>query len=404
MTRSHTLSLALFFFLFFLAAGFSVPGVHAVPAPVAAPSAAAQPAPLPQPPELAAKSWILIDAHTGQTLAERNADQQLPPASLTKLMTSYLLAEEMSRGKFDEQTPVPISVKAWRMGGSKMFIQEGSQVTAGDLLRGIIIQSGNDATIAMAEHVAGSEEAFAQLMNQHAERLGMAGSHFENASGWPADGHLTTARDVATLLRAMILDHPEHYRLYSEKYFEYNGIRQPNRNLLLWRDPSVDGGKTGHTEAAGYCLAASAVRDDMRLISVIMGTTSEETRAAETQKLLGYGFRFYETAKLYDAGEVLQTDTRVWFGRDDRVDLVAQETVYLTVPRGTRESLKATLVVDSLIRAPLDTTTVVGLLKVENGGEPLISVPVVPDREVAEAGFFARLWDRVLLFFKGLFS
>ena len=400
MTRSHTLSLALFFSLFFLAAGISVPSVHAV----AAPSAAAQPAPLPQPPELAAKSWILIDAHTGQTLAEHNADQQLPPASLTKLMTSYLLAEEMSRGKFDEQTPVSISVKAWRMGGSKMFIQEGSQVTAGDLLRGIVIQSGNDATTAMAEHVAGSEEAFAQLMNQQAERLGMAHSHFENASGWPADGHLTTARDVATLLRAMILDHPEHYRLYSEKYFEYNGIRQPNRNLLLWRDPSVDGGKTGHTEAAGYCLAASAVRDDMRLISVVMGTTSEETRAAETQKLLGYGFRFYETAKLYDAGEVLQTDTRVWFGRDDRVDLVAQDTVYLTVPRGTRESLKATLVVDSLIRAPLDTTTVVGLLKVENGGEPLISVPVVPDREVAEAGFFARLWDRVVLFFKGLFS
>jgi len=369
------------------------------PAPVAA-----QPAPLPSPPQLAAKSWILIDAHTGQVLVEHNADERLPPASLTKLMTSYLIAEEIAKGKFTEQTLVPISVKAWRMGGSKMFVREGSQVAVGDLLQGIIVQSGNDATVAMAEYIAGSEEAFAQLMNQHAERLGMTATHFENASGWPAEGHLTTARDLALLFRAMIRDHPEHYRLYSEKHFEYNGIRQPNRNLLLWRDPSVDGGKTGHTEAAGYCLVASALRDDMRLVSVVMGTASEQARAAETQKLFGYGFRFFETAKLYQVGEVLQADARVWFGDRDRVNLVAPETVYLTLPRGTRDNLKATLVVDEVIRAPLTRTTAVGTLKVERDGNALISVPIVPDQEVAQAGWFARLWDHLVLFFKQLFS
>ena len=365
---------------------------------------ATQPPPAPSPPELAAKSWILIDAHTGQVLVEHNADERLPPASLTKLMTSFLIAEEIAKGKFDEHTLVPISVKAWRMGGSKMFVSEGSQVAVGDLLQGIIVQSGNDATVAMAEYIAGSEEAFAQLMNQHAERLGMTGTHFENASGWPAEAHLTTARDLALLFRAMIRDHPEHYRLYSEKHFEYNGIRQPNRNLLLWRDPSVDGGKTGHTEAAGYCLVASALRDDMRLISVVMGTASEQARAAETQKLFGYGFRFFETAKLYQAGEVLQADARVWFGDRDRVNLVAPETIYLTLPRGTRDNLKATLVVDEVIRAPLTKTTAVGTLKVERDGNALISVPIVPDQEIAEAGFFARLWDHLVLFFKSLFS
>ncbi len=372
-------------------------------APEPAPPAA-QPAPVPSAPQLAARSWILIDAHTGQVLVEHNADERLPPASLTKLMTSYLVAEEIAKGKFDERTLVPISVKAWRMGGSKMFVREGAQVAVGDLLQGIIVQSGNDATVAMAEYIAGSEEAFAQLMNQHAERLGMTGTHFENASGWPAEGHLTTARDMALLFRAMIRDHPEHYRLYSEKYFEYNGIRQPNRNLLLWRDPSVDGGKTGHTEAAGYCLVASALRDDMRLVSVVMGAASEQARAAETQKLFGYGFRFFETARLYQAGEVLQADARVWFGDRDRVNLVAPETVYLTLPRGTRDHLKATLVVDEVIRAPLTKATAVGALKVERNGEALISVPIVPDREVAQAGFFARLWDHLLLFFKSLFS
>ncbi len=362
------------------------------------------PAPVPSAPELAASSWVLMDARTGQLLAEHNADEQLPPASLTKLMTSYLIAEEIASGKFDEQTEVPISVNAWRMGGSKMFVREGTRVPVGDLLRGIIVQSGNDATVAMAEYIAGSEGAFAELMNQRAASLGMAGTHFKNSSGWPADGHMTTARDMAILLRAMIHNYPEHYRLYSEKYFEYNGIRQPNRNLLLWRDGSVDGGKTGHTEAAGYCLVASAQRDGMRLVSVVMGTASEQVRAAETQKLLGYGFRFYETAKLYEAGEVLRADARVWFGTEDRVDLVAPEALYLTLPRGVRDNLTAKLQIDDVIRAPLASDTEVGTLLVEHNGERILESPIVADREVARAGFFARLWDSLVLFLKGLFS
>ncbi|MAS41215.1 MAG: serine-type D-Ala-D-Ala carboxypeptidase [Porticoccaceae bacterium] len=395
MTRSPVIGL----FLLALSVCIALPAMAQIPAP-----GGDGPAPVPSAPELAARAWVLMDARTGQILVEHNADEQLPPASLTKLMTSYLIAEEIARGKFDEQAEVPVSVKAWRMGGSKMFVREGTRVPVGDLLRGIIVQSGNDATVAMAEYVAGSEEAFAQLMNQRAEQLGMHGTHFENASGWPAEGHLTTARDMAILLGAMIRDYPDHYRIYSEKYFEYNGIRQPNRNLLLWRDSSVDGGKTGHTEAAGYCLVASAQRDDMRLVSVVMGAASEQARAAETQKLLGYGFRFFETAKLYEAGEVLRPDARVWFGDVDRVNLVVPQALYLTLPRGTRENLKATLLIDDVIRAPLAGDTEVGTLQVEHDGERLLSAPIVADRQVDRAGFFSRLWDRLILFVKNLFS
>jgi D-alanyl-D-alanine carboxypeptidase (penicillin-binding protein 5/6) len=395
MTRSPVIGL----FLLVLSICIALPAAAQIPAP-----GGDGQAPIPSAPELAAKAWVLMEARTGQILVEHNADEQLPPASLTKLMTSYLIAEELARGKFDEQTEVPISVKAWRMGGSKMFVREGTRVPAGDLLRGIIVQSGNDATVAMAEYLAGSEEAFAQLMNQRAEQLGMHGTHFENASGWPAEGHLTTARDMAILLGAMIRNYPDHYRIYSEKYFEYNGIRQPNRNLLLWRDSSVDGGKTGHTEAAGYCLVASALRDDMRLVSVVMGTASEQARAAETQRLLGWGFRFFETAKLYEAGEVLRADARVWFGDVDRVNLVVPEALYLTLPRGSRENLKATLLVDDVIRAPLAADTEVGTLQIEHDGERLLSAPIVADREVDRAGFFSRLWDRLILLIKNLFS
>lgn len=238
---------------------------------------------IPAPPEISAKSWILIDANTGKILVEENADLQLPPASLTKMMTSYVVAGEIDNGKISDKDNVLISVNAWKMGGSKMFVREGTEVPIMQLLRGIIVQSGNDATVALAEHVAGSESAFADVMNQRASLLGMTNSHFVNATGWPAEGHLTTARDLSLLGQALIADYPEHYKLYSEKYFEFNGIRQPNRNRLLWRDKSVDGMKTGHTEAAGYCLVASAERNGMRLISVVMGANSEETRAQESQ-------------------------------------------------------------------------------------------------------------------------
>ena len=359
---------------------------------------------IPAPPQIAAKSWILIDAQTGKILVEQNADEPLPPASLTKMMTSYVVAGEVKSGKIAKDDKAPISVTAWRMGGSKMFVREGTEVSVGDLLRGVIIQSGNDATVALAEHVAGSESAFADVMNQQATLLGMTNSYFVNATGWPAEGHLTTARDLSLLARALIRDYPEHYRLYAEKYFEYNGIKQPNRNRLLWRDNSVDGIKTGHTEEAGYCLVTSAERNGMRLISVVMGTESEEARARESQKLLSYGFRYYETSKLYNAGDVIQSGNRVWFGERDNFDLVVGRDVFLTYPRGARDQLKAEVHIDEIIRAPLMATDDVGQLTIAYRDEQLLDMPLRVAQPVAEAGFFARIWDHLLLLIKGLFG
>jgi D-alanyl-D-alanine carboxypeptidase (penicillin-binding protein 5/6) len=359
---------------------------------------------IPAPPEISAKSWILIDANTGKILVEENADQQLPPASLTKMMTSYVVAGEIDSGKISKDDNVPISVNAWKMGGSKMFVREGTKVPIMELLRGIIIQSGNDATVALAEHVAGSESAFADVMNQRAALLGMSNSNFLNSTGWPAEGHLTTARDLSLLAQALIADHPEHYKLYSEKYFEFNGIKQPNRNRLLWRDKSVDGIKTGHTEAAGYCLVASSERNGMRLISVVMGANSEEARAQESQKLLSYGFRYYETAQLYSAGDVIQAANRVWFGKEDMVDLVVDSDIFLTYPRGARELLEAKIHVDSIIKAPLTSIGELGKLTVAYQGEQLLDVSLRAGHPIAEAGLFARLWDHMMLFIKGLFG
>ncbi len=359
---------------------------------------------IPAPPELSASAWILVDANTGKVLVEHNADQQLPPASLTKMMTSYIVASELHNGKIKEQDMVPISVTAWKMGGSKMYVREGTQVPLIDLLRGVVIQSGNDASVALAEYLAGGEGAFADVMNQQAKLLGMKNSTFHNATGWPSDGHLTTARDLSLLARALIQDYPEHYGIYAEKYFEYNNIKQPNRNRLLWRDSSVDGLKTGHTEEAGYCLVASAVRNGMRLISVVMGTSGEEARARESQKLLAFGFRYYETGKVYSKGDVLQENTRVWYGVEDTVNLVSPEDVYLTIPRGSKDQLEANILVDETIEAPLLDSQPLGRLTVSFEGEQLLDTPLVADRSVEEAGIFSRMWDAITLFFKSLFS
>ncbi|TNE83667.1 MAG: D-alanyl-D-alanine carboxypeptidase [Gammaproteobacteria bacterium] len=359
---------------------------------------------IPAPPELAASAWILVDANTGKVLVENNSDQQLPPASLTKMMTSYIVAAELHNGKVKEQDMVPISVTAWQMGGSKMFVREGTQVPLIDLLRGVVIQSGNDASVALAEFLAGSEGAFADVMNQQAQLLGMKNTRFENATGWPADGHLTTARDLSLLARALIQDYPEHYDIYAEKYFEYNGIKQPNRNRLLWRDSSVDGLKTGHTEEAGFCLVSSAVRNGMRLIAVVMGTSSEEARARESQKLLAFGFRYYETGKVYSKGDVLQENARVWYGVDDTVNLVVPEDVYLTIPRGTKDQLEAKVLVNEAIEAPIADSQPLGRLTINYEGEQMLDAPLVADHPVEEAGFFSRIWDAIALFFAGLFS
>ena len=353
---------------------------------------------IPASPQLAAKSWILIDANTGRVLVEENADLPLPPASLTKMMSSYVVAGEMASGKYTNANKVPISVTAWKMGGSKMFVREGTEVPLGELLKGIIIQSGNDATVAVAEYLAGSESAFADVMNQQAVLLGMTNSYFVNATGRPAEGHVTTARDLSLLAQALINEHPNHYALYSEKYYEYNGIKQPNRNRLLWRDKSVDGMKTGHTEEAGYCLVASAERNGMRLISVVMGARSEEARAQESQKLLAYGFRYYETAKVFSAGDVLQADNRVWFGKQDSVDLVLAEDVFLTFPRGAIKQLVSNIHVDATLEAPLTSQQELGRLVVTYKDEVLADKKLVADQPIAEAGFFSRLWDRMMQF------
>lgn len=367
------------------------------------PTLAPQPTIIPSPPQLAATGYLLIDADTGHVIVEHNADERLPPASLTKMMSSYIVSQEIERGRVGEQDMVNISVKAWRMGGSKMFIREGTQVSVHDLLLGVIVQSGNDATVALAEHISGSEDAFVDVMNQKAALMGMTQTHFENSTGWPAEGHLTTARDLAILAKAVINDHPDHYALYKEKYFVWNDIRQPNRNLLLFRDDTVDGLKTGHTDEAGFCLVASAKRGDMRLISVVMGTRSEEARAAESQKLLTYGFRYFETRSLYKAGDIIN-NTRVWGGEENSVNYGVAQDIKLTLPRGKQDDLQADLVINSVIKAPLEVGQAIGTLTITLEDQVLSEVPVVALEPVERAGFFARIIDSIKLFFRNLFS
>ncbi len=363
----------------------------------------AAPAIIPAPPQLAAEGYLLIDAATGTSLVEFNVDQRLPPASLTKIMTSYVAAKEIERGTISLDDEVVVSIKAWRMEGSRMFIQEGTKIRLEDILRGIIVQSGNDASVALAEHVAGSEDAFADIMNQHAQQLGMTDTHFVNATGLPDENHYTTANDLARLTVALINQFPEHYKIYAEKYFSYSDIRQPNRNKLLMRDSSVDGVKTGHTEAAGYCLVVSAVRGGMRLISVVMGASSEEGRTAESQKLLTYGFRYFETARLYHADEAL-SQIRVWGGQHGSVKLGLTADVVMTIPKGVRGELQAETQIQNEIHAPIEKGDELGSLTISVPDKEDISVPLTALNGVQEAGFFARTWDSILLFFVRLFG
>jgi serine-type D-Ala-D-Ala carboxypeptidase (penicillin-binding protein 5/6) len=366
--------------------------------------AVANQAPLiPSPPQIAASSYIMMDAESGAVIVEHNAHEALPPASLTKMMTAYVLDYEIAKGNVGLNDQVPVSVNAWQTGGSKMFVREGTTVRLEELLRGIIIQSGNDASVAVAEYLAGSEDAFASIMSQHAARLGMKNSRFMNATGLPHPEHYSSAYDLALLAKAIISQFPEQYAIYSEKYYTYNKIRQPNRNLLLWRDKSVDGLKTGHTKEAGYCLVASAVRNSMRLITVVMGTRSEEARARETLKLLNYGFRYYETHKLYQAGQRL-LDTQVWTGVQDHVSLGLVDPIILTIPRGQKNALEASVDVEQVIRAPFHAGDAFGELKITLNDTLLASQPVVALTAVEEAGFFKRIWHEIILFFKGLFA
>lgn len=358
---------------------------------------------IPSPPQITGTSHILMDPASGRIIMESNSDERLPPASLTKMMTAYIVERELDEGRLTMDEIVPVSVKAWRTGGSRMFIQEGSQVSVGDLLKGVIIQSGNDASVALAEHVAGSEDAFADVMNQQAKLLGMENTRFETATGLPHENQYSTARDLALLAAAIINDYPENYPLYAEKHFTYNNIRQPNRNSLLWRDPNVDGLKTGHTEEAGYCLVASAKRGDTRMIAVVMGADSSEARAREIQKMLNYGFRYYETARLFESGESL-VESRVWGGEKDQLDLGLASDMVLTIPRGARDSLDPVVEVDSVVKAPVEAGDELGTVTVSFDGEVLAERPLVAIEPVPEGGLFKRLLDAIKLFFHNLFN
>jgi D-alanyl-D-alanine carboxypeptidase (penicillin-binding protein 5/6) len=354
---------------------------------------------MPAPPEVAGTGHLLADMHSGHVISEYNANARLEPASITKIMTAYLVFRELEHGGLKPTDQVVVSEKAWRTPGSRMFIEVGTRVSVEDLLRGMIIQSGNDASVALAEHVAGSEEAFADLMNEHARRLGMENTHFVNSTGLPDENHYTTPHDIAKVTAAVIREFPNWYRLYSEKEFTWNDIRQPNRNSLLWRDDTVDGVKTGHTEAAGYCLVASAERDGMRLISVVMGTESENQRSAETQSLLNYGFRFFETHRLYGAGDALSS-TRIWKGEREQVALGLTDDLYVTIPRQRYDELQARTELKPLIEAPVARGDELGRLVIELAGKPVAEKPLVALADVTDGGLVRTAVDTVLMLFE----
>jgi D-alanyl-D-alanine carboxypeptidase (penicillin-binding protein 5/6) len=351
---------------------------------------------IPNPPTIAASSYILEDFNSGRVLAEQDADKKLAPASLTKIMTAYVIYRELASGHLTLNDKVTISQKAWQTSGSKMFVEVGKQVRMEDLLKGMIIQSGNDASVALAEYVGGNEATFALMMNQQAARLGMLNSHFENSMGLPTLNHYTTARDLAKLTHALIAEFPEYYRWDAQKEFTYNKITQQNRNKLLWRDKTVDGVKTGFTDDAGYCMVASAKREGMRLISVVMGTASPDARANESQTLLNYGFHFYETHKLYEGNKPLK-DVRVWGGATKALQLGLSRDLYVTIPRRHYNELKATMKSDQPITAPITKGKSYGSVNVTFGGQPLLERPLVALKEVATGNFIQRFYDKMML-------
>ena len=354
---------------------------------------------LPQAPTIAAKSWLLLDYSTGQALASYNPDERVEPASLTKMMTAYVVLAALKDGKLKPEQQVPVSERAWKTQGSRMFIEPNRPVTVAELLRGVIVQSGNDASVALAEAVAGSEEAFAQLMNREAQRLGLKATHFTNATGLTDPQHYSTARELGALAAALIRDYPEHYSLYALREYTYNRITQANRNRLLWLDPAVDGVKTGHTESAGYCLIASAKRGPRRLLSVVMGTASDGMRTQESQKLLNFGFQFFDAVTLY-AKEQAVSQLRVWKGAQNLVKAGFLDDFVLSLPKGMAEKVKANLVSQQPLMAPVHKGQRVGTLKLTLDDKPYGEYPVVALETVPVAGMIGRAWDTIRLWFE----
>ncbi len=354
---------------------------------------------VPAAPTIKASSYVVMDFNSGDILVEQNTEQKLPPASLTKIMTIYVVASELANGKISLEDEVLVSEKAWRTEGSRMFIEVNKQVKLDDLLHGVIIQSGNDASVALAEYISGTESVFSDLMNKHAEQLGMNNSHFVNSTGLPDPDHYTTASDLAKLAQALIRDYPEVYALHKIKEFTFNKIKQHNRNKLLWRDRSVDGIKTGHTEEAGYCLVASADREGMRLISVVMGTDGMNARAKASQAILNYGFRFFETHKLYSAGDLI-TSVKVWKADIENLNLSINKDIYITVPRGQYEKLEPVVEVDTQILAPVNKGDQKGVLNIMLENKNITTVPLLALESIAEGGIVNRLKDEVYLLFE----
>jgi serine-type D-Ala-D-Ala carboxypeptidase (penicillin-binding protein 5/6) len=353
---------------------------------------------IPPPPQIAAKSWLLLDVNSGQFITGYKIDDGVEPASLSKLMTAYITFDALKQKKIKPEQNVPVSKRAWKSVGSRMFIEPRKPVTVDELIRGMIVQSGNDAAVALAELIGGSEDAFAQLMNREAKRLGLTSTNFVNATGMPDTALRTTPRDLALLTRALIRDYPEFYPLYAQKEYRYNNITQPNRNRLLWRDDTVDGVKTGHTESAGYCLIASAKRGERRLISVVMGAASAAARATESQKLLNYGFQGYDSVRLYEKNKPVTT-LRVWKGAINNLRAGFQSDIYVTAPKGMADKLKANVESQQPLLAPVRTGQKVGTLKIELDGKPWREMPLVALDDAPVAGVFGRAWDTLRLYF-----
>jgi D-alanyl-D-alanine carboxypeptidase (penicillin-binding protein 5/6) len=356
---------------------------------------------IPSAPNIAAKAYLVIDFNSGHVLAEKRSNERVEPASLTKIMTGYVVINELANGNINLDDMVTISSKAWKMPGSKMFIEVGKKVFVKDLIKGMVIQSGNDASVALAEHIAGSEEVFAQLMNKYAKSLGMTNTNFMNATGLPNPNHYTTAADLAILTKALISKFPEEYKWYSQKKFTFNGITQYNRNKLLWQDPTVDGLKTGHTESAGYCLVSSAKREDTRLITVVLGTSSSKMRVQESQKLLNYGFRFFETHKLYSAKQRLN-DVKVWEGTRDLIGVGLDKDLYITIPRGQYKNIKIESSVHPEIKAPLEAGQSLGTLHITLGDETIADQELLALDSVEEGSFFKKIMDQFKLFINSI--
>ena len=352
-------------------------------------------------PALAANAWVLVDHATGQVLAGKGPDARIEPASLTKLMTAYLTFSALKAGTIKPDQVVPVSTRAWRMEGSRMFIEPNKPVTVDELVRGVIVQSGSDACVALAETIAGSEEAFAALMNREAQRLGMVNTNFTNSTGLPDPQLYTSANDLARLAAAIVRDFPEYYSLYSLKEFTYNNIKQPNRNRLLYMDPTVDGMKTGHTSSAGYCLVSTAQRGERRLISVVLGAASDTVRAQESLKLLNFGFQFYETVKLYAADQAL-AQFRVWKGQINELPVGFTRDFVMSLPKESADKIQVTLESRQPLVAPIEKGQEVGTLALTVDGKPYGQYPVLALQDVPVAGFFGRLWDAIVMFFKSL--